>query len=259
MDLAEIERVRAGLPAELQDGDPAKDPGMDAGRNIRAGYARGCGLQYGGLHPVIDSDPDWMAAWALAQGRSIVTHHRLMNIFLIMKYASVPSGNVIEFGSYRGGSALLMAMLAKRLRPGTKVYALDTYEGMPATDDHLDRHRPGSFAGVDLEELEAIKVQFGLDNLFFLKGLFQDTVKLIPRAERRFFLTHVDCDIYESVRFSIDYAKRQAVPGSYIVFDDPLEANCLGSMKAVEEELIRKGCLTEQLYPHLVYRYPPLI
>jgi hypothetical protein len=111
---------------------------------------------------------------------------------------------------------------------------------------------------VNLSELEDIKAKYGLDNLFFLKGLFHNTVEQIPPDERRFFLAHVDYDIYESVAFSTEYAKLNAVPGSYIIFDDPLTSSCLGAMKAVEKSLIQEGCHAEQVYPHLVFRYPPI-
>jgi hypothetical protein len=258
MDQQEIEALRAGLVEELLDGDPDTDKGIDAGRNVRAGYARGVGLEFGRLHPVIGSDPDWMAAWGVAESRSIVLPLRLMNLFLIIKYSNIRQGNIIEFGSYRGGSALLMAMLAKRLRMDCKVFALDTFTGMPETDPNLDRHRAGGFSDSSFEEFESTRSKLGLDNLIILKGLFQDTVKQIPEQDRRFFLTHVDCDIYESVKFSIRYAKRYGLPGSYVVFDDPLTADCLGSMKAIEEDLIQKGCHSEQVYPHFVFRYPPL-
>jgi hypothetical protein len=258
MDRSNFDELRAGLIADHVDGDPDTDKGIDAGRNVRAGYSRGVGLEFGKLHDLVNADPDWQAAYEVARERSIVSPYRLMNLYLILKYSPIRTGNIIEFGSYRGGSALLLAILAKRLRSNCKVYALDTFTGMPETDANLDRHRSGGFSNTSFEELEQLKSQLGLDNLIILKGLFQDTVEQIPIADRALFLTHVDCDIYASVRFSIRYAKRYGVAGSYIVFDDPLTADCLGSMKAMEEDLIQKGCHSEQVFPHFVFRYPPL-
>jgi len=258
METPRFEELHLRLISDHVDGDPDSDEGIDAGRNVRAGYSRGVGLEFGKLHPLIDDDPDWQAAYEVAQLRSIVAPQRLMNLFLIMKYSPITIGNVIEFGSYRGGSALLFAILAKRLRPNCKVYALDTFEGMPPTDENLDRHRAGAFADTSFDELQSLKQDLKLDNLIILKGLFQETVKLIPLENRRLFLTHVDCDVYASVKFSIRYAKRNSVPGAYVIFDDPLTSDCLGSMKAMEEDLIQNGCHAEQVYPHFVFRYPPL-
>lgn len=250
--------VHAKLSQNLCDGDPEANPNIIDGRNLRAGYVRGHGLESLEIVPAIQRDPDYKAALEASHGRSIVLDHSLMNLFLIIKYSDL-SGNIVEFGSYNGGSALFMACLAKRLRPGCKVFALDTFTGMPESDPKLDFHRSGDFADTTLDELIRLRDAAGLDNLIFVKGLFQDTVRQIDPSDRRFFLSHIDCDIYTSVLFSTDWAKQHAVPGSYIVFDDPLYSTCLGAMKVVEQELIQKeGVLAEQAYPHLVYRFPPI-
>ncbi len=103
------------------------------------------------------ADPLYQEALALAQGRTIMAEANRMNIFLILRFfmGGTGTGHVIEFGSYRGGNAIFMAHVAAKLHPGMKVYALDTFEGMPETDKSVDAHSQGDFAGVDLEELRA--------------------------------------------------------------------------------------------------------
>jgi Macrocin-O-methyltransferase (TylF) len=248
----ELEKLRHLQTAPVDD-----NPGIEAGRNIRAGYLRGTGLEYGKLVPFIEHDPDWIAAIAASGGRSIVAPHRLMNLFLIIKYSDMP-GNIIEFGAYTGGSSIFMAALSKRLGKASRVFALDTFTGMPASDPLLDMHGAGDFPA-NFDELELLKAKLQLDNLVLIKGLFQDGARQIPAEERRFYLSHVDCDIYTSVRFSIAFTKEHAVPGAYIIFDDPLVSTCLGALKPVEQDLVQKeGLFAEQAYPHLVYRFPPL-
>ena len=49
-------------------------------------------------------------------------------------------------------------------------------------------------------------------------------------------------------------------PATHVVFDDPLHGSCLGAFDAVQELMIRELDLTaEQVYPHLVFRCPPLV
>jgi hypothetical protein len=55
----------------------------------------------------------------------------------------LPPGHIIEYGSYRCGSAFFMAALAAKFLPDTLVYALDTYTGMPTTDISIDAHQRG--------------------------------------------------------------------------------------------------------------------
>jgi hypothetical protein len=242
----------------LQTQPAAINPGVSKGRNIRAGYLRGTYIASGEAE-AIAHDPDWIAAQEAAEDLSIVPRNCLFNLFLLLKYSNI-NGNIIEFGAFRGGVSLMMATLLKNLGSTRKVYALDTFEGMPEScNPVLDMHTPGVFSDTNYEALVAIRDRRGLDNLVILKGLFQDTVGQIPENERKFFLAHVDCDIYESVKFSIDYTAKHAVDGAYLVFDDPLIYDCLGAFQAVEEELIQKrGLFAEQAYPHLVYRYPAL-
>jgi hypothetical protein len=256
-DLGDYSGVERLLRADLGRSEGGRE-GVKKGRDIEAGYIRGRGIEFGFLRQAILDDPDWIAAITAARGRSIVTIEKLMNLFLIVKYSEIKEGNIIEYGSFRGGGALFLAALAKRLRNNCKVFALDTYEGMPDTDEELDRHRAGGFADVDFPGLEQARKEEGLDNLVILRGLFQDTVEQIAPADRRFFLSHVDCDVYDSAVFSIEFSKRHAVPGSYITLDDPLASDCIGAMQAAEECLVQQGLFAEQVYPHFVYRYPPL-
>jgi hypothetical protein len=228
------------------------------GRNINAGYIRGVGVQSGNLIPAIRAERDYAAALAASRGRSVVNEHCLLNLFLIIKYGSW-TGSIIEFGSYNGGSALFLAELAKRLRPGVKVFALDTFEGMPPTNASLDHHAAGDFKDAAYDDMIRLRDESGLTNLVVLKGLFQDTVVHIPAADCRIGLAHIDCDIYESVAFSTRWAKLHAATGAYFVFDDPLYSTCIGAMQAVEEELVQaEKVFAEQVYPHFVYRFPPI-
>jgi predicted O-methyltransferase YrrM len=248
--------ILSDLPALLSDTAPGA---LRDGRNVRAGYTRGMELEFGQIAQACADDAMFQQAMAASHNRSIVMQRKLMNIMLIMRFSSFnPAGHIIEFGSYRGGSALYMAALARQLGLAAKVFALDTFAGMPATDEALDNHQAGDFKDSDFDGLVALRDRMGLDNLVILRGLFEDTVKLIAPEDRRFSLVHADSDIYPSMRFSLDWVKPLMVQGGFIVCDDPLTSTCIGAMQAVEESLVRAGALAEQVYPHLVYRWPVL-
>jgi Macrocin-O-methyltransferase (TylF) len=98
----------------------------------------------------------------------------------------LPFGHVFEFGTYKAGTALFMASLAAKYLPGAVVYALDTFEGMPATDKSIDTHGQGNFDDTSLEAVEATRIQAGLTNLRFVKGIFADTAEAtLAKAGRR--------------------------------------------------------------------------
>lgn len=102
------------------------------GRNVSEGYARGWGIQFSDLREKVKLDPLYHEAVELSYGRTIMTENNRINIFLIMKYClkDIPSGNIVEFGSYKGGQAIFMSHVARKLLPTVKVYAFDTFKGI---------------------------------------------------------------------------------------------------------------------------------
>ncbi len=231
------------------------------GRNLHDGYVRGSGLAYGALAPMIRAEQDFQEALQPAMGRTICAEHRILNLYLLIRFylPKLEPGHIIEFGCYKGGSAMFMASLAKRYLPGTVVYGLDTFEGMPDTDTQIDLHVRGNFSDVDFESLNTCARSYGLRNLRFVKGLFEDTAPSVLVEAGKFTLAHIDCDIQSAVLYSWGAVKSHMVPGGYVVFDDATEASCLSATEAIERELIQKERLcSEQIYPHYVFRYPPV-
>lgn len=229
------------------------------GRNIRDGYLRGTGLAYGTLVQDIRADGDYQEALRLAAGRSICWEPRLMNLYLLIRFYLPKLGDIVEFGSYRGGSAIFMASLAKRYMPDARVWGLDTFEGMPDTDTGVDLHVRGNFNDVDYDALNAYIGTIDLPNLRFVKGLFEQTTDGVLAKAQKLALAHIDCDIQSAATYTWDRVKPHMAAGGYVVFDDATEASCLGATEAIERELIQKdGLCSEQIYPHYVFRYPPL-
>lgn len=227
------------------------------GRSVRDGYTRGWGIQFGDLRRKVLSDPLYQEGVSLAAGRTILAEDNRINLYLLLKFflPHQPLGHIVEFGSYRGGNAIFMAHVARRLLPGVKVYALDTFAGMPKTDSAIDQHSAGDFADVDLVELRAYCGKIGLDNIEFVPGLFEKTSPELLKRAGPIALAHIDCDIYSAVCYSYEAVKNRMVPGGYLVFDDATVSSCLGATEAVEDLLIRRdGMNSEQVFPHFVFR-----
>jgi Macrocin-O-methyltransferase (TylF) len=239
--------------------EPSVENYVRKGRNLYEGYQRGIGLGFSNLGGRIAADPDFHRARALAGSRTIVGEGNLANIFLLIKFflPRLPFGHIVEFGSYKGGSAIFMAALAQKYLPGVQVVGFDTFSGMPATDGAVDAHRPGGFADIDLTELRQYVEQIGLRNLSLVQGYFEETAAAALQQQGSVALCHIDCDIRSAVEYAYDTTKPHMVPGGYWVFDDPLVADCVGAAEAVEDLLIKRdGLNSEQLYPHYVFREP---
>jgi hypothetical protein len=230
------------------------------GRNVFEGYQRGWGLQFGGLKEKVLADPLYAEAVTVAIDRTIMSEQNRMNIFILLRFFldKIPFGHIVEYGSYRGGNAIFMAYVVQKLYPGMKVFALDTFDGMPPTDKNVDAHNAGDFADVDFEELQIRVDELKLDNLVLVKGLFENTNDIVMRQAGQISLAHIDCDIFPAVKYSYEGVKPFIVEGGYIVFDDATVSSCIGATEAVEDLLIRRdGLHSEQIWPHFVFRAFP--
>lgn len=228
------------------------------GRVPKHGYQRGWGLQFGELMEQVAASPLYQEAMATLQGvRSHLDQRKGMNLFLIITkfLPHLASQNIIEFGTYKGGSALMMGALLRRINTDAKIYALDTFEGMPETDRKRDAHSAGDFFDADLPHFRSLIAQAGLeDTVIPVKGLFQDTFPDLAKQTGRFGLAHIDCDIYSAVKYAQDAVWPIMAEGGYLVYDDADISSCIGATEAVEELIMDRGIHSEQIWPHFVFR-----
>jgi hypothetical protein len=126
---------------------------------------------------------------------------------------------------------------------------------MPVSDKIIDAHSFGDFKETDLENLKAYTTKCGLNNLHWIRGLFEDTCEGVLEKSRKMVIAHIDCDIRSAVQFAYNIVKKQMVNGGYIVFDDATTSSCLGATEVVENDVIRRDQLNcEQIFPHFVFR-----
>ncbi|WP_325060501.1 TylF/MycF/NovP-related O-methyltransferase [Vitreimonas sp.] len=232
------------------------EAGVVAGRYPAHGYARGWGLEFGTLADQIAAHPLYNEALEVARGRSVMREHRLMNLFLIITcYLNLlPHQNIAEFGSYRGGSALFMAHLLRRLYPRARLFAFDTFEGMPKVNDAADLHEAGDFSDSDLSGLLQARLGSSLPQLHIVQGLVQETFAASKARALQFGLAHFDMDIYEPTVFAQEQMWPLMCKGGYYVYDDATVSSCIGAMQAVEDLIRLRGLHSEQAYPHFVFR-----
>ena len=232
---------------------------VERGRCAYDGYQRGSALAHGKLTEMVWNDPLFRKGLAVARThavRTMVTEERLMNLFLLIKFflKDLDSQNIIEYGTYRGGCALFMAVLLKELYPGAKVWALDTFEGMPEVNDNVDLPPPDDFAATNLDLIRFTATQLGLDNVEFVKGLIQDTADSVYAEAGSFGLAHIDVVLHSAVKYAQDSVWNVMAPGGYLVYDDAIEPTCPGATRAVEEMIEVRGLSIEQVWPHIILR-----
>ncbi|MBF0110405.1 MAG: class I SAM-dependent methyltransferase [Magnetococcales bacterium] len=146
--------------------------------------------------------------------RQLVTHSRGLG------------ENIAEVGSYRGGSAYLLAVDGDR-----PVHVFDTFAGMPETDPRWDLFRQGDFGDTSLGEVQNFLEP--LPHVTLHPGVFPESAG--PIGDKKFSLVHVDVDIHRSVLDCCLFFYPRLVPGGVLVFDDYGFPKCPGAKKAVDD------------------------
>src|SRR5207253_102623 len=82
-------------------------------------------------------------------------------------------------------------------------------------------------------------------------GVFDRTLPLILASIPLMALVHIDCDIYEPIKYLLATCEPYYEAGGYVVLDDPMSSSCIGAFDATAEVLLREQrLLPEQVYPH---------
>lgn len=140
-------------------------------------------------------------------------------------------GDFVECGTCRGGSAALLGMVVKtHSKVPRKVYACDTFEGMPepfAVDTH--NGIPASDYGFPAGSLKApmetgileISSKLGLQGIITpVKGFFRDTLPDLAQNIQDIALLHADGDWYESTMDIFSNLYSHMTPSGFIQIDD---------------------------------------
>jgi predicted O-methyltransferase YrrM len=143
-------------------------------------------------------------------------------------------GDILEFGTFWGYSARVLACMIREFRMESRLYLFDSFEGLPEIDSPVDRQSyevainknwaTGSMfahAGIDQQVHAGIAKVLPESQICVVKGYFEDTLDAnLPDGKAA--LIHIDCDLYASTRQVLDRILSRGMPadGCVIVFDD---------------------------------------
>lgn len=168
-------------------------------------------------------------AYSVAKPRTLISEARCRGLWLAANLTADVPGDVLELGTFRGGSLYLLAAACPRKR----VYGLDTFTGMPPKDlPSVDFHRAGEFHETSLEMVQ--RFVSPLPNAIPIPMTFPEDLPAYP-LNGPFSLAHFDGDLLASCRAFLDHVLPRLSPGGAIVFDDYKWGRCPGVQLAIEE------------------------
>jgi hypothetical protein len=175
----------------------------------------------------------------ISDSRTMMRYERLFTIWQALGNTSHLDGAMAEVGVWRGGTSYLMSEGRRRLAgKDAPIVLVDTFEGHPADtiDPEADPlQRVGGFAGTSVERVKAYLADFPLCEI--RKG---NAIEILDQLDdKKYFLVHIDTDIYRSTLKSLQYFHPRLVKGGVIVVDDFGATKCPGVTQAVHEYLPR--------------------
>jgi O-methyltransferase len=132
------------------------------------------------------------------------------------------SGDVVECGVYKGGTAAILARSATRSPLPRTVWLFDTFQGMPPATTADGPEAPswvGSLSSSPARVQRLLRrTGADLSRVRIIPGLFQDTFPSlrIPQIA----LLNIDADWYESIKLCLETFYNAVVPRGFISIDD---------------------------------------
>jgi glycosyltransferase involved in cell wall biosynthesis/tetratricopeptide (TPR) repeat protein len=176
---------------------------------------------------------EFQSLLATVRPYTLLSRERLFSLYAIAKQICIDDipGNFVECGTYRGGTAAMLASVVQRysLRP-RKVYAFDTFEGMPEPTE-FDRHQgipanntdwgEGTLKAPIDEYLAVVCKALNVEDLVVaIPGLFANTLPENKAKIGAIALLHADGDWYESTMDIFNNLYDSVVAEGYIQIDD---------------------------------------
>lgn len=172
----------------------------------------------------------YQVAVAFATSRAWAAHWVPNLMSLVHSVSQVP-GDIIECGSYRGGTAMALALADSN----KQVYAFDTFSGMPQVSA-ADQHKQGDFGDINFDEVLAATKPFA--NLSLVKGDFASTFSQFLGSRPSGYTISalfLDCDLYDSYKLALETFWHRVSPGGICILEDYGVTDCQGATKAIEE------------------------
>lgn len=165
--------------------------------------------------------------------KMLLTEHEAYQIVMAVRRTSKISGDIAEVGTYEGGSSKLIAE-TRGTGSNKHIYLFDTFEGLPELQD-IDR---SNFSDKQYQaSYEKVKAYLSAyPGISIFKGIFPASGTAI--TNKRFSFVHLDVDLYEATKESLEFFYPRMERGGVIISHDYLTAP--GVRKAVDEFMADK-------------------
>lgn len=156
---------------------------------------------------------------------------RRWNLSELLTFITDIPGDTAECGVFRGASSWLI--MKRTAGQGRMHHVFDSFEGL-SMPSHVDgtHWKPGMFT-VSEESVAEVLREVERAHFTLYKGWIPD--RFAEVADKTFACVHIDVDLYQPTRDSLEFFYPRLVPGGLCVCDDYGFTNNPGVNQAIEE------------------------
>ncbi len=175
------------------------------------------------------TDCDFLSAYEKIKDFTLVDIYRCYELWTFARDANRLAGAILEVGVWRGGTGCLMAQAS----PGKTIYLADTFAGVVNAGSQDTRYLGGEHADTSEDLVSRFLARNGVTNARLLKGMFP--AQTAESVTGPIALLHVDVDVYQSAKDTVEWALPRLLVGAKIVFDDYGFSGCEGVTRLVNQ------------------------
>jgi len=147
-------------------------------------------------------------------------------------------GDIVECGIAGGHNVINLATVVRDLKLNKKVYACDTFAGLPYKEGPA--LRKGNFYRITQDQLQLEANNRKLGKIIVpIVGLVEETLEQ-KLGESVFSFVWLDLDLYKPTLYSFKFFEQKMSIGGVIGFHDYLQAKTPGIAKVIQEEVNAK-------------------
>lgn len=178
---------------------------------------------------------DFMAIDGFGNSVDDPINERLYVLQQFAKRQNKLNSNFVEVGIYSGMSMYFMAEHCNKIFIG-----IDSFEGVsePTPGIDTDYFTKGSLAS-EIENAQRYLKKF--NNVKLLKGWVPEVLESLP--ELKYSLVHIDVDLYEPTKKSIEYFWDRLLPDGVLICDDFGSSKTIGAKKAMVDFFGRENII----------------
>jgi len=161
------------------------------------------------------------------------------------------TGNVIEIGVWKGGTAAILCKALETVDQKAKVHLVDTFGGVVKSGEKDTRYKGGEHSDTSVELVNEFLGSINAKNYTVFKGIFPEEIT-IPVNEMKYRLYHIDVDTYDSAKDSFEAIWPYMEIGGAVIFDDYGFWGCEGVTEFCNSLDLSDGVVLYNLNGHLL-------